>query len=282
MLDSHRWAAIASYLPQRTDNDIKNYWNTHLKKKLKKFQSALDPQIMPSDSSTTNTSTSHQFVSSSRSLTSTSAERITHGCSSSTRLNHHQHQSSISSSSTYASSTENISRLLEGWMRSSPKTSNTTSTTNLTSQPKPDQHDSVFDDHISVMASLQCCNGPKAEHEGGGELVSHHHEEFESILSFENINNNNNNVSSWDGSSTTCDSSTPNLNNKGFDQTSVAVHEDHHQKALIHTSLITEKSNKLQSSEQTSPPPLTFLEKWLLDESTAGQVEEMMELSPMF
>uniref|UniRef100_A0A453KCH9 Myb-related protein 306 n=1 Tax=Aegilops tauschii subsp. strangulata TaxID=200361 RepID=A0A453KCH9_AEGTS len=34
----NRWAAIASYLPQRTDNDIKNYWNTHLKKKLKKQQ----------------------------------------------------------------------------------------------------------------------------------------------------------------------------------------------------------------------------------------------------
>ncbi|KAK3041144.1 hypothetical protein RJ639_027596 [Escallonia herrerae] len=29
-----RWAAIASYLPQRTDNNIKSYWNTYLKKKL--------------------------------------------------------------------------------------------------------------------------------------------------------------------------------------------------------------------------------------------------------
>ncbi|KAJ6368476.1 hypothetical protein OIU78_000965 [Salix suchowensis] len=42
--EEKKWAAIASYLPQRTDNDIKNYWNTHLKKKLKKLQAGQEGQ----------------------------------------------------------------------------------------------------------------------------------------------------------------------------------------------------------------------------------------------
>ncbi|XP_077254221.1 transcription factor MYB74-like [Tasmannia lanceolata] len=37
----NKWSAIASQLPGRTDNEIKNFWNTHLKKKL--LQMGIDP-----------------------------------------------------------------------------------------------------------------------------------------------------------------------------------------------------------------------------------------------
>ncbi|XP_028549102.1 myb-related protein Zm38-like [Dendrobium catenatum] len=39
---NHLWSLIAGLLPERTDNEIKNYWNTHIKRKL--FSRGIDPQ----------------------------------------------------------------------------------------------------------------------------------------------------------------------------------------------------------------------------------------------
>ncbi|KAM7508674.1 hypothetical protein LguiA_019127 [Lonicera macranthoides] len=51
----NRWAAIASQLPGRTDNEIKNLWNTHLKKRLQCM--GIDPQTHEPTTITTTTTT---------------------------------------------------------------------------------------------------------------------------------------------------------------------------------------------------------------------------------
>lgn len=38
---NYRWSAIAARLPGRTDNEIKNHWNTHIRKRL--VRSGIDP-----------------------------------------------------------------------------------------------------------------------------------------------------------------------------------------------------------------------------------------------
>lgn len=49
----NKWSLIASRLQGRTDNEIKNYWNTHIKRKL--ISQGLDPQTHRPFNSTTTT-----------------------------------------------------------------------------------------------------------------------------------------------------------------------------------------------------------------------------------
>ncbi|XP_066360405.1 MYB transcription factor 69-like [Miscanthus floridulus] len=132
----NRWAAIASYLPQRTDNDIKNYWNTHLKKKLQKQQAIgaifapcppSEPSIIPvavptaaaghADCHHDDMTLSKDSYARPASSTPAPADEVTQfigQCSPPFAATNGD-----TFSSPYASSMDNISKLLNGFMKSS-------------------------------------------------------------------------------------------------------------------------------------------------------------------
>ncbi|XVF16615.1 hypothetical protein REPUB_Repub10bG0047400 [Reevesia pubescens] len=122
----NRWAAIASYLPQRTDNDIKNYWNTHLKKKLKKLQGS-EGYCRDGLSSSASASSSHQLSRgqwerrlqtdirmAKQALSDALSPEKSSGLA---ELKPTNGYISYAKPEGYASSTENIAKLLKGWTR---------------------------------------------------------------------------------------------------------------------------------------------------------------------
>ncbi|KAE8699915.1 MYB306 protein [Hibiscus syriacus] len=104
----NRWAAIASYLPQRTDNDIKNYWNTHLKKKLKNGQK--QDGVSSSFQSVTKGRWERRLQTDIRMAKQALSEALSL-----------DKQPSQVKTTSYASSAGNISRLLENWMKTTPE-----------------------------------------------------------------------------------------------------------------------------------------------------------------
>ncbi|GMI97072.1 myb domain protein 48 [Hibiscus trionum] len=54
----NRWSRIARKLPGRTDNEIKNYWRTHMRKKAQEKKKAMSQSLSPSSSSSSNSHSS--------------------------------------------------------------------------------------------------------------------------------------------------------------------------------------------------------------------------------
>ncbi|KAE8706738.1 MYB306 protein [Hibiscus syriacus] len=120
----NRWAAIASYLPQRTDNDIKNYWNTHLKKKLQGNEGYSRDGLSSSSAAAAAYQISRgqwemklqtDIHMAKKALSDAISPAKSSGSVEFEPFNGH---TSYAKQSGYASSTENIAKLLKGWMRS--------------------------------------------------------------------------------------------------------------------------------------------------------------------
>ncbi|MBA0582609.1 transcription factor MYB59 isoform X1 [Gossypium raimondii] len=72
----NRWSRIARKLPGRTDNEIKNYWRTHMRKKAQEKKKAMPKSLSPSSSSSSSSSSITLSSSSSTTTTTTTTTTV--------------------------------------------------------------------------------------------------------------------------------------------------------------------------------------------------------------